>query len=358
MKIIIATGGTGGHIFPALEVASALRAGGHEVFFAGTFGSAKEKIVQQGYVLEELHAKGLYTESWRAVLGFLICMARSIFRSLGFVRRLKPDAILGFGGYGAFPLVLAGIIFHVPTMIHEQNVLPGRANRLLAKAVKKIAVSFEESKKHFNSKKTVLTGCPCRSFSGNLNKESCLKDFSLKENKFTILLLGGSQGSHRINAEWTKTIPLLKQELDFQFIHLSGRKDFEDLKQAYATVDIPYYLCSFLEEMEKAYAVADLVVARAGALTVTEIAALRLPALLIPYPYAGGHQKENARVLESAMAKMIEEKDLSAEGLKDVILSFARDLTGPKTTADEVSGIYKPQAALKLAEEVISLTSC
>ena len=359
MRVIIATGGTGGHIFPALNVASELRTGGHEISFAGTFGSAKEQIIQEGYALEELQAKGLYTGSWRSVPGFLFSMIKAILKSFGIVRRLKPDAILGFGGYGAFPIVFAGAIFCIPTMIHEQNVLPGRANRLLAKMVKKIAISFKESEKHLGIKKTVWTGCPSRPALSGCSKASFLKDFSLQENKFTILLLGGSQGSHRINVEWMKTIPLLRQDLDFQFIHLSGQKDFEELNRDYAALDVPYYVCPFLAEMEKAYTVADLVIARAGALTVTEIAAFGLPAVLIPYPHAGGHQKENARILvEREAAEMIEEKDLSAERLKEVIMSFVRHPADQETITDRLRGIYEPRAALRLAEEVIKLKAC
>lgn len=356
MKILIATGGSGGHIFPALHVASELKNDGHTICFAGAFGTARERIQDNGYTIHELDCKGLSTESLKSVLIFSSFMLKSIFRSFRIIRQIRPDVVLGFGGYGAFPVIFTAALLRYPTMIHEQNVLPGRANAILKYMVKRIAISFKKSTGHFNPKRTVLTGCPCCKVPERFDKEQVLTEFGLNENKFTILVLGGSQGSRRINSVFLETLPSLKGSLDFQVIHVAGEKDYKELDKSYRQGNIPYRLFSFLEEIDKAYGVADLVITRAGAVTITEIAAFSLPAILIPYPYAGGHQKENASLLvETQISRMIEERDLSPENLKNLILSFKQQHRNHQDIERTSEGIYYPDAARHLAHEVVGL---
>ena len=357
MKIILATGGSGGHIFPALHLAEELKEDGHQVYFVGAFGATQSILESRGYLYHELEVRGLKTNSVKSILISSVAMLKSIFNSVHILKDLQPDAIVGFGGYGAFPVVLSAVLLKYPTMIHEQNVFPGRANFLLAKIVQKVAISFEKSRQYLGSQRTILTGCPCRQNVLPENKKELLKELNLKENLFTILVLGGSQGSHRINKEFMATIPLLKSTLAFQIIHICGESDYQLLNQRYQSLKIPFRLYPFLMDIDKAYRAADLAISRAGAVTIMELAAFRLPAILIPYPFAGGHQKENAGILtDIKAAKMIEEKDLSPENLKELIMSFVVHPVSTKESVPRMQVICRPDAARRLANEVLSLS--
>ncbi len=356
MKVTIATGGSGGHIFPALEVAEELKRRGHHVIFLGVFGKTKEWIKAKDLTYYEITARGLVSNSLNSMLTFSFSMLRSVLDSIKVLRRLNPDVVVGFGGYGAFPVVLSASFLKIPTMIHEQNVLPGRANAVLSKMVNRIAVSFEESRHYFPVQRTVLTGCPIRKWFHHEDKEKIFAEFKLRKDLFTILVLGGSQGSHRINSLFVQTIPFLTKSLKFQVIHLSGERDYQILKELYPRFEIPYALLPFLEEMNKAYQVADLVISRAGAVTVTEIAMFGLPAILIPYPYAGGHQKENAMALtRTKTAQLIEENHLTVDKLLKAILIFNERPLKKDEIYLGTKGIYHPKATQKLAEEIVQL---
>src|SRR5476649_2456584 len=198
MKILIATGGTGGHIFPAIETAKALRVRGHQVSFAGVLGTSEEKIKALDFPVFSISAQGLNDRSFSRWLEFSKIMTQAIFRSFGVVRKCAPDKIIGFGSYGSFPVVMAGSLMRCPVLIHEQNVIPGKANALLSKVVKKVAISFEGSRKYLDPSKVVWTGCPCH-HSAVPSRSEGLIAFGLEENKKTVLLIGGSQGSQRLN---------------------------------------------------------------------------------------------------------------------------------------------------------------
>ncbi len=321
MKIVLATGGTGGHLFPALQTAREFVKEGHEVFFYGSFGKlAIEKIQSSGFDFKNILAKGLSFRSFGAFFVSVITMAKAVRKAFCMLRKLRPDVVAGFGGYGAFPVVLSAWSLRYPTLIHEQNVVPGKANAILAKLVKKIAISFPQGAKYFNPGKIILTGCPCNVLENSRFKKSVYSEFHLEKNKKTFFVLGGSQGSERINTVFMQVIPLLKKQINFQVIHISGSGEYEKMKKRYKESGIRVALFPFLDKIKEAYQCADLVISRAGAVTITEIIMARVPAVLIPYPHAGGHQKYNARVLcESGTAHMIEEKELSVDVLKTAI---------------------------------------
>ncbi len=349
MKIVLATGGTGGHLFPALEVAKVLRKKGHELFFLGSFGLGTNPIEQNGFIFRELNARGLNSLKINHLFSFLVRMLRATFRSWNYLKKIKPDAIAGFGGYGAFPVILAAIFLRYPILIHEQNVVPGRANRVLAHFVWKIAVSFQQSRFYFR-RQTILTGCPTRFLKTDFDKKEILKNFSLEENKTTILVFGGSQGSQRINETFIQTAEGLRKDLNFQVVHIAGQRDTASLREEYLKLKIPFALFSFLEHMEYAYTLADLVISRAGASTITEIDMFQKPAILIPYPYAHGHQRENALVLtQTQSVQLIEEKDLTTEKLKEKILFLVKM---EKKDGEGYNNIYISDAAERLASEI------
>lgn len=353
MKIVIATGGTGGHIFPALHVAEALRTKGHEVLFLGTFGAAAERVKRQGFAVQDLKAKGMTGQSPKNFLLALGKMLAAVFQSFQFLKGLRPDVVVGFGSYGAFPVVFAAIIKKIPVMIHEQNVRPGQANKVLARWVDKVAISFSKSHRYFSRARVVLTGCPAKENPPLADRETLLERFGLKKEGKTILVLGGSQGSRRINAVFVETALILKKESDFQVIHVAGKDDVLMLRQHYEYLKVPHHVCDFMNDIENAYAVADLAISRAGAVSITELCHFGIPSILIPYPYAGAHQKENAQVMvELGQAVMVEEQNLSPLRLRDTILSFLQRerLTFVPGAACPLQG-----AAERIAQEIIVL---
>jgi len=319
-------------------------------------GLASSKSKKSGLHIDRHDAKALSLNNLRVCLGSASSMIKALYQSWVSLKKYKPDVICGFGGYGAFPVVLSAVVLKYPTMIHEQNVIPGRANKLLAGCVKKIAISFKQSTKYIRPEKTVLTGCPCQLTNGEFSRGALLNDFHLEDQRLTILVMGGSQGSHRINQEFIKTVSALKKERKIQVIHISGQKDFCQLMEEYKRMDIPFALFEFLDNMAKAYFLADVVISRSGAVSVTEIGLAKLPAIFIPYPYAKGHQIANALVLEkSNIVRIIEEKDLSSDVLRESLL----DVVHSRATSKEIEGGFEEvgfmDATQRLTDEILKL---
>ncbi len=357
LKVVLATGGSGGHLFPALETGKVLQAQGHYCLFLGSFGIGRERIEKAGFHYKNFYLQGLKSKNPIYVFQTAFLMFKAFLGSVKELKAFEADVVAGFGGYGSFSTVCAAIMLRIPTVIHEQNVVPGRANRLLARFVSKVAVSFSESKKYFDVNKTVVTGCPSHIKETHYDREKVLKELNLKEGKFTILVFGGSQGSQRINQVLLEALDGLKQKIDLQIIHITGKKDFREVEEKYKNQDFPHVLFDFCDQMGKVYSVSDLVISRSGASSVIEIAMFKKPSVLIPYPYAQGHQKENAEVLASRqLAWLIEEKDLNAEKIVSTVLEIQKQssLLVDKTSKG-FEEAYVANAATKLAEEITSL---
>ncbi len=353
LKILLATGGSGGHVFPALVTAQELKKRGHSITFAGVFRQAGAKIESAGFEYFEIHAKGFSTRSALAVIQFFFAGIRAFLESECIIKKVKPDIVVGFGGYGAFSLVLAACLQGITTMIHEQNVVVGKANRVLAFFVKRIAVGFKQAKDSLPINKVLVTGCPSRLVIKDFDYSATLKSFGFPEGIKIILVLGGSQGSQRINAEFIKAAQNLKSKMTFAVIHICGPADVDICKDAYKKLGISHWVASFTDDIFKAYSVANLAVSRAGAMTVTELAAFLLPAILIPYPYAGGHQKNNALVLTQTKASfLIDQKDLTAEVLENSLERMLRFPMSKEQIAQAYAGIYQANAAVILADEI------
>lgn len=356
MKFIIATGGSGGHLFPALMVARELKKQSHEVKLMGSFGQSRERMTGIDFPYEELGARGMVFSVRKGAFGPVVAMMRATSQAYRSLKSFRPNAVLGFGGYGAFPVVFSAVLLGFPTMIHEQNVIPGRANSVLARWARKIAISFEKSRNYFNPRKTVFTGCPCHVPDGTMDRAAALRTFCLRENKKTILVFGGSQGSRRINSIFLEAIRELKSEMDVQVIHISGKEGHQELREQYHKLGIPFALFEFLDKMEEAYRAADLVVARSGAVTVSEIAGFRLPAIFIPYPHADGHQKANASVLcDRKLARLIEDKGLTKSSLSNAIKEMLAGCGSNPAGTGTFDGICLPDAAQRLAKEAVQL---
>ena len=316
MRVLVVSGASGGHIFPAIAFLDTL----------------KERLDEKVKILlvlpkrkNELYLKNIsYKIKYLSITPFtfklnlknflsIFNFLKGIFESLFIILEFKPDKIVGFGSLVSIPLVIFGWLFRINTLIHEQNVIPGRANFLLARFTDKIAISFKETKNYFNfsQDKIVLTGNPLRKELLHIEKNKALNFFGLRPDKFTILALGGSQGSHHLNLAFLKAINILFLKYPkLQVIHLCGFRDFDFLKKNYAQLKIDFSLFSFLDAMQYAYSAADLVFSRAGALTISELIFFKLPAIISPYPYAFYHQMANAKVLEKMGAAIIIEDNL------------------------------------------------
>ncbi|MDD3375760.1 MAG: undecaprenyldiphospho-muramoylpentapeptide beta-N-acetylglucosaminyltransferase [Candidatus Omnitrophica bacterium] len=352
MKIIIAAGGTGGHVFPAISTAKELEKQNQIIFFT-TDGLAYQIIRNSGF---EPWAVCQRKRSSRNIFLFIVRMMQSIRECFCIMQKALPDVVVGFGGYPAFPVVFSAWFLKIPILIHEQNVVPGKANQVAGMFADKIAVSFKETKEYFNSKKCVLTGCPSR-FKDELQPtEEDFKKFDFKKERATILVFGGSQASQKINSIFSEAAILLKGNFNFQFIHISGKDDYYALCKKYLNNKFNFKLFDFVQDMASAYRVADLVIARSGASTISELITFKKPSILIPYPVERVHQKENALVLSRVgAAVIIEESNLSEARLHNEIISFFKKEKNKASFDEGMKQLQMFDSEKKLAQEVVNL---
>jgi UDP-N-acetylglucosamine--N-acetylmuramyl-(pentapeptide) pyrophosphoryl-undecaprenol N-acetylglucosamine transferase len=352
MKVIIAGGGTGGHIFPAISVAEEIlkRSGTNEVLFVGTKrGLENELLSKRGYRVEHISARGIKGKGVKESIAAVLSALKGVSDSMSIIKKFRPDVVLGVGGYVSGPMVLAASLRGVPTAICEQNGYPGLANRILGKFVKKVFATFEDSVRFFPRGKVVITGNPVRQ--DILRGRKIIKDAET----VTVLVFGGSQGAHKLNVSVPEAISRLGRP-GIKVIHQTGDKDFEAVKNAYASHNIDARVLPFIDDMAGAYGEADFVIGRSGAGTVAELTALGKPSLLIPYPYAtNNHQLANARVLERAGAAVIvEDRDALPENIAAALTNLLRR-DKLNEMASHALELGKPDAAARIVNEISRL---
>jgi UDP-N-acetylglucosamine--N-acetylmuramyl-(pentapeptide) pyrophosphoryl-undecaprenol N-acetylglucosamine transferase len=363
MKVLAITGTSGGHIFPALAFLDSIKKSdptGNTLLVLPKDIQARN-LERFGYQINYINAVTLKPNfSLRNVLSgieFLKCW----LRSFSILTNFKPEVVVGFGTLNSVPLIILAWLFRIKTIIHEQNVLPGRANRLLAKFVDRIAISFEQSRKYFKTslRKVIFTGSPLRKELELIDKDTALRFFNFNRDQITILVMGGSQGSHSINSAFMNALNILARSFRLQVIHLSGSKDYDCLINLYRKTNVDYRLFSFFEKMQYAYSAADLLISRSGATTISEVILYQIPAILIPYPYAYKHQLSNARILEDVGAAVIIQDDLLASG---ILAKNLDSLLTQKNKLQEMHLAYRNLEALKsnglLAQEALSINKC
>lgn len=318
--IFLACGGTGGHIFPAFSLAEELarRFPGIRVrFLCGT--KDIEEAIFKPVPREDLRV--IQSAPFRGVTSllnpaFLIKLTKGFLQARRLLRQEKPALVIGFGGYFAFPVVLMARWLGIKTMVHEQNVVPGFANKILSRAVDAVALSHEQTQGRLKGWRLCrVTGNPIRSFLERDCRREALEFFGFAKDKVTVLILGGSQGSQSINTLFLAAIKFLPEAVkkNIQVIHLCGRMDPAEAQKACLERGVGARAYSFFERMDLAYGAADFAVGRAGATFLAEIKAKDIPAILVPYPYAGAHQLENARVFcQAGDSITVEQKDLDA----------------------------------------------
>jgi UDP-N-acetylglucosamine--N-acetylmuramyl-(pentapeptide) pyrophosphoryl-undecaprenol N-acetylglucosamine transferase len=352
MRVIIAGGGSGGHIFPAISIAEEIlrRSPRNKVLFVGTKKGMEEKILsKRGYALEFISSAGIVGTGLIKSLKGVAFALKGLFDSLRIISGFNPDLVLGVGGYASGPVVLAALFLWIPTAICEQNSIPGITNRVLGRFVKRVFVSFEESVRFFPRRKTIVVGNPVRS------DILAQKGHVWMRNGFTVLVFGGSQGAHRLNLSVPKAFGILGRK-DISLIHQTGDKDLEDVKKTYEWYGIRAEVLPFIEDIGAAYRSADLVIGRAGAGTIAEITAIGIPSILIPYPFSAyNHQLENARILEKAgAAVVIQDKDAVPEKLAEVLNNLLeRDKLNDMK--ERVKNLGKPNAAREIVDEIYKL---
>ncbi|MEW6088243.1 MAG: undecaprenyldiphospho-muramoylpentapeptide beta-N-acetylglucosaminyltransferase [bacterium] len=357
-RILIAAGGTGGHIYPAIVL-------GHElqnefnlnVFFAGTKkGIGKDIFTREKFRFELFDIDGLSRKFNFSLFSGFWKLIKVFLKALFLFNKFKPDVVIGMGGYVTPPIVLAAILYNIPTVIHEQNVIPGLANRFLNKLVDQTTIAFPEARRFF--KNAIITGNPVRSTIELVKKETGIRNLNLEHGKITLFIFGGSQGSHNLNEIFRDTLVLLERKgLELQFIIMTGENDWEKMDEFCRGLRFKSVVRPFFYNIEDAYAASDLIISRAGALSISEICASGKPAIFIPYPYAAGnHQYFNAKRLEEKGGGIIiEEKELAPEKLAKAISDLLDNKAGLIRMGERNSGLYQKGASRILALNVLAL---
>ncbi len=356
MRCVIAGGGTGGHLFPAMAVAEAFmeREMGNEVLFVGTEKGLEARILtKRRFPLRMIRVEPIKGKSFLKRLKVLLDIPRALREALIILKEFHPQVVLGVGGYASGPTLIAAYLLGIHRAIHEQNVIPGMTNRILKWFSQRIFISFEETKRFFPQRKTILTGNPIRKefFISNSIVEK-------KEDRFNILIFGGSLGAHRINLAVIEALDILHGlRSKLRFFHQTGNDDFEHVSKAYKEKGFDAEVAPFFDDMATRYQMADLVICRSGASSVAEIGALGKAAILIPYPYAANnHQLMNAKMLvEMGGASMILDKELNGLSLSRAIIHLYEHPEERERMAEAVRKIGRPKAAEEIVEQCYAL---
>jgi len=359
LRVVISGGGTGGHIYPGIALAKALLQLKPEmkILFIGGKGQRESRIIpDSGFDFAPILVQGLPRKLSLKWIKFFIKVPAGFFKSLVILSRFKPDVVIGTGGYVCGPVILAAWILRKLTAIQEQNTVPGITNRILGRLVGEIYVPFEEAVKFFPQEKTRITGNPVRSEIATTPDSR--EKLGLDKNKLTISFLGGSQGARSINVAAIDALKLLSEfTSEIQIIHQTGESDFSMVKEAYDKSPFKAIVQPFYPKIEEVYAATDLAVCRSGAMTLAEITARGLPAILVPYPYAASDEQTfNAKALENkGAAIMIKDSKLTGEFLANTITSLIKDKNRLSNMANKSKSLGKPDAAQEIAQSVISL---
>lgn len=360
MKILAVAGASGGHIFPAVAFIESTRRRhpDAQILLVLPRRSAVPQAQLGGCEVRRISISAIRRRlDWRNIVSafnFLKGSLESVLILLDF----RPDAVVGFGSIVSLPALVCAWLCRFKTVIHEQNVVPGAANRVLAWFSDAIAVSFSQTGAYLQPyrDKIKVTGNPVRAGLARVSKEEALNFFGFRSGKKTLLVMGGSQGSHRINLAVPEAVSGMSGRTSLQIIHLCGAQDLRILEEAYAKLGIPFRLFAFFETMQYAYCAGDMAISRAGATTVAELIHFNLPALLIPYPYAAAHQAANARLLQGqGCARVLEEQGLTAASLREAICACLDHPEALMRMRQAYVGVNRPDAGDALADIVANI---
>lgn len=357
-RLVIAGGGTGGHLFPGIAVARELktRFESAEVLFVIGRKRLESEILspmEPEFKAISIDVEGIKGRGWKKGIPVIIKLPKSILQSASIIRQFSPSFVLGVGGYSAGPFCVAAKFMGIPTAIHEQNSYPGLTNRLLSKFVDRIFISFEESRPYFEKKRPILTGNPVRRelFLSQVNQPE-------KGDEFTVLVVGGSQGAKAINEAFVEALIFLNSsEKKVEVIHQTGKVDHSRVVEEYRVRGLKGDVVPFIKDMGSAYNRADIVVGRAGATTIFELAALGKPSILIPYPHAtNNHQEINAgSLVRAGGAEMILQKDLNGEVMARALMKYMNNRPELTKMGEQARKISRTNAAEIIVDQIMEM---
>ena len=322
--ILIMAGGTGGHVFPALAVADYMKVSGWRVVWLGTKGGMEEILVpQKGYDIEIMDFSGLRGKNFMVWFLLPLRLLLAFWQSARVLFQIRPDVVLGMGGYPAFPGGIMASLLNKPLLIHEQNSIPGLANKILANFADKVLLGFPNAIR--KEKKVIFSGNPVRKEISQLDIPD--KRYAGRSGKLKLLIIGGSLGAQALNTIVPQMLKLIPDHMRPLVTHQAGRKHLERLKNNYAEAGVEGELVVFIENIAVYYADCDLVICRAGALTIAELTAAGIASILVPFPYAvDDHQTSNAKFLsDKDAAVLLPQNELTPQGLAQLLMEFTRE---------------------------------
>jgi len=367
LRIIISGGGTGGHIFPAIAIANALKKlnSENEILFVGALGRMEmEKIPAAGYKIEGLEISGIQRSLTPKNLLLPVKILKSILKAKKIIKKFNPDVAVGVGGYASGPLLYAASKMKIPSLIQEQNSYAGITNRILGKGVQKVCVAYEGMEKYFSKEKIILTGNPVREEATIITgkKEEAFKFFGLDSTKKTILVIGGSLGARTINESIANSLNEIEKK-GYQLIWQTGKSYSEKAKKLISVqnnhsnqIITGLKSFDFIQRMDLAYAAADIIISRAGASSVSELTFIGKPVVLIPSPnVAEDHQTKNAQALVAKDAALHVSDAVAKSELMMTAFSLLNDESRMKTLSHNISQMAMKDSAGKIAEEIYKL---
>lgn len=354
-RVVLTTGGTGGHVFPALAVAEEIRNRFPDVeflFIGGEYGPERQMVEKAGIRFVGLPVRGVLGRGVKAI-GAIWGLGISTFKARRIIQKFNPQVVVGFGGYAAVAGCLGGKLGGVPVAIHEQNSVPGLTNRLLGKVAERIFISLPDEKEFFEPDQTVLTGNPVRAAIAELRNTTKTLDPAAP----SIFICGGSLGAKAVNSAVIELLPTLK-ELGCHIHHQTGKADFERVQASYAQAGMGDCVVEpFVDDMATAYTNADLIICRAGATTIAELTVAGKPALFVPFPYAThNHQVHNARYLEEQGAAMVvEERELAEKDMVAIVTELLTDNGKLQSMSMAAKKLGRPEAAAMVVSCLMDL---
>ena len=349
--ILIMAGGTGGHIYPGLAVADTLRGEGWQVVWLGAPNSMEAELVpKHGYPMAWVNFSGVRGKGVLRMLSLPFTLLRALAQSADAIFRHRPDVVLGMGGYITIPGGLMAAILRRPLVIHEQNSIAGMSNKVLATIATRVLSGFPEVLKN-----TLWCGNPVRADIAALAEPQVR--YAARRGKLNVLVVGGSLGAQALNEALPKALAILSEQERPNILHQTGKKHFETVRQLYAQAGVGADIRAFLEDMANQYAMADVVICRAGALTIAELAAAGVASVLIPFPFAvDDHQTYNAKFLsEQSAAVLLPQKELCAEKLAQLLRDFSREKLS--VMAQVARKLAKPEATQAVAKVCMELAA-
>jgi len=360
-KYILAGAGSGGHMYPAISIGEKIleKEPESKIYFIGTKKGIEFKLIpESGYSLFLISVRGFSRTNFLYNIIVVMRLFVSLFQCFFILTKIKPVAVIGTGGYVSGPMLFMAVFLGYPTLIQEQNSYPGITTRWLAKWVNRVHLSFSESIKHFKKKENlIVSGNPVRKFQLSKDKQSARIFFGLEPEKTTLLVFGGSQGAKKINEVLELSLERLMRDTDVQIIWGTGKFSYEAATQAALPYKLRIFVTEYIKNMEMAYSASDLVVSRAGALTLAELAICGLPSILIPYPFAtAGHQVKNAKTFqENGAAEIILEKALDENILSDKIINLVHDKARIKDMSKAALKAAFPDATDNIVQSIFDI---